>query len=73
MPAGGKYSVLNSVLGSYQTGRSTIAEVLLAQQDLVELQLGLVGAQARHAEAWANLQAVVGQPVEGQEAHDAGL
>ena len=56
-----------SVLGSYQTGRTAVASALLAQRDLLELQLELARSRARHALAWAELERVVGQQVEGTE------
>lgn len=55
-----------SVVGAYQTGRSTVAATLIAQRELLELQLGLVRAQAEHAIAWARLEQVVGREVESR-------
>lgn len=57
-------TTFQSVLGGYQSGRSTIAAALLAQRDLLELQLELARSRARHARAWAVLEAVVGRAVE---------
>jgi len=61
-----------SVVGSYQSGRSGVAALLLAQRDLLELQLSLVRARADHARAWAALEMVVGHAVtaRGPEDHD---
>lgn len=56
-------TTFQSVLGGYQTGRSTVAAALLAQRDLLELQLDLARSRARHARAWAVLEAVVGRSV----------
>ena len=56
-----------SVLGSYQTGRSTVAAVLLAQRELLELQLDLAQARANHARSWAWLEEVVGATVPMKE------
>lgn len=56
-----------SVQSSYQAGRSSVAEVLWAERDLLELQLGLFQAQTDYAVAWAELERVVGQPIEAQE------
>jgi hypothetical protein len=50
-------------LGSYQSGRSTVASALLVQKELLELQLELARSRAHHARAWAVLEAVVGHPV----------
>jgi len=57
-------TTFQSVLGGYQSGRSTVASALLAQKDLLELQLELARSRAHHARAWAVLEAVVGHPVE---------
>ena len=57
-------TTFQSVLGGYQSGRSTVASALLAQKDLLELQLVLARSRARHARAWAVLEAVVGRTVE---------
>ena len=56
-----------SVQASYQVGRSSLAEVLWAERDLLELQLGLFRAQSEYAVAWAELERIVGQPIEAQE------
>jgi outer membrane protein TolC len=60
-------TTFQSVLGGYQSGRSTIASALLAQRDLLELRLDLARSRARHARAWAVLEAVVGRTVEPTE------
>ncbi len=60
-------TVYGSVLGSYQTGDVSLAEVLLAQRDLLELQLGLFDGRVDHALAWARLEEVVGREVKAQE------
>jgi outer membrane protein TolC len=52
-----------SVTAAYAAGRSSIAAVLLAQRDLLEIRLEQVRAAARHAVAWAELEHAVGQPV----------
>ncbi len=56
-------TTFQSVLGGYQSGRSTVASALLAQRDLLELRLELARNRARHARAWAVLEAVVGREV----------
>jgi len=63
-------TTFQSVLGGYQTGRSTVASALLAQRDLLELQLELARNRARHARAWAVLEAVVGRTVQSAEGED---
>jgi outer membrane protein TolC len=63
-------TTFQSVLGGYQTGRSTVASALLAQRDLLELQLELARNRARHARAWAVLEAVVGRTVQSTEGED---
>jgi outer membrane protein TolC len=57
-------TTFQSVLGGYQSGRSTVAAALLSQRDLLELQLELARSRARHARAWAVLEAVVGRSVD---------
>lgn len=52
-----------SVLGGYRTGRSTVAETLLAQRDLLELQIDLAKAEADHETYYAKLEQVVGTHV----------
>lgn len=59
-------TVYGSVLGSYQTGESELAQVVLAQRDLLDLQLGLYDSQADHARAWARPEEVVGREVKGR-------
>jgi outer membrane protein TolC len=58
---------LGSVLGGYQSGQSTVSAVLLAQNELLELQLGLVRAHTEHGIAWAKLESIVGRPVRAKE------
>jgi outer membrane protein TolC len=60
-------TTFQSVLGGYQSGRSTVAAALLAQRDLLELQLDLARSRARHARAWAVLESVVGRSVVPEE------
>ncbi len=57
-------ATFEAVLGGYQTGGSTIAAVIIAQRDLIELQIEQVKALSDHAKAWALLEFVVGQEVE---------
>ena len=47
-----------------QTGSAPIAQLLLAVQDLLELQVRLIEARADHASAWARLEHIVGRPVQ---------
>lgn len=56
-------SAYDSVLGSYATGRGTVAQTLLAQRDLLDLRLEVEQARAAHAMAWARLESVVGRHV----------
>lgn len=51
-------TAFESVLGAYQSGRSTPAALLLAQRDLLELQLELARARAAHARGWAEIRRV---------------
>lgn len=52
-----------STLDGYRSGRSSLAEVLLAERDLLELALGLFDAHADYGTVWAELERVVGQPL----------
>jgi outer membrane protein TolC len=64
-------STYQAVLGSYQAGRSTVAAILLAQRDLLELQLDLAKARADHAQAWTSLEYIVGAELEASgESHE---
>ena len=56
-------TTFRSVLGGYRAGRSDVASALLAQRDLLELQLDLARSRARHAIAWAELEHVVGHEI----------
>jgi outer membrane protein TolC len=53
-------TTFQAVLGGYQTGRSTVAAVILAQRDLLELQIEYARARAEHARAWTALEYIVG-------------
>jgi cobalt-zinc-cadmium efflux system outer membrane protein len=59
-------TVYGSVLGGYQTGDASLAQVLLAQRDLLDLQLGLFEGRIDHALAWARLEEVVGREVKAR-------
>ena len=54
-----------SLLGSYTTGDGSVAQVLLAQRDLLELRVALAQSLALHARAWAGLEAQCG-PIQRQ-------
>jgi outer membrane protein TolC len=57
-------SAYSSVLGSYVTGRGTVAQALLAQRDLLDIRAELQRARADYSTAWARLEQVVGRAVE---------
>jgi len=61
-------AVEEAVRGSYESGRATLAQVLLGTTELLELREALVDARAAHARAWATLDAVVGRPVAPRDA-----
>ncbi len=56
-------TVFESVLGSYTTGRSDVASVLLAQQDLLELRIELIEARGQYAIQKAELENVAGHEI----------
>lgn len=60
----------SSTLDGYQSGRASLAEVLMAEKDLLELQLGLYEAHADYGTFWAELERVVGQPVPARAAEN---
>jgi outer membrane protein TolC len=61
-------TVLGSVLGQYQSGEGGgVASAILAQKELLELELALYRAQADHAVAWAHLEEVVGRALKARE------
>ncbi len=60
-------TVYESLLTSYAVGRATIANVIISQNDLLKLQLGVHQAQADHAIAWARLEETVGRQVRAKE------
>jgi outer membrane protein TolC len=61
-------TVYVSGLGAYQVGRSPLASVILAQRELIDIQLAFDRALADHALAWARLEEVVGRPVRSRRA-----
>ncbi|MGB5704026.1 MAG: TolC family protein [Polyangiales bacterium] len=60
----------SSTLDGYQSGRASLAEVLIAERDLLELALGLFQAHASYGVSWAELERVVGHPVVTQPDED---
>lgn len=59
-------TALASQLADYGSGRGELGAILLAQRDVWNLQLDLVRHYARHAVAWAELEAIVGRPTDGE-------
>lgn len=60
-------TVYGAVTGTFQTGASSLANVLIAERDLLTLRLGLVRARADHATAWAALEHIVGRALAPKE------
>lgn len=52
-----------AVIGTYQTGAAQLANALIAQKNVLELNNLLARARADHARAWARLEEIVGRPV----------
>ena len=52
-----------SVLDAYQSGRSTLASVLIAERELLELHLGYYHAQADYGIKVADTERVLGRPL----------
>lgn len=58
-------TALESTLGGYATGDASLSAILLAERELLELRVTLGSLHAAHAQAWAELEALVGRPVDG--------
>lgn len=56
-------TVYEAVVSAYNTADSTLASVLLAHRDLLELRTLLIAAHADEGRAWAQLEHVVGRAV----------
>ena len=59
-------TTFQAVLGGYQAGRTTVATVILAQRDLIDLQVEYAGARAEYAKSWAALEFVAGTQLEAK-------
>ncbi len=59
-------TTFQAVLGGYQAGRATVAAVILAQRDLIDLQVEYAGARADYAKSWAALEFVAGTQLEAK-------
>lgn len=64
-------ATFQSVRAAFETGRSTIAALLMAQDDVLDLEVELAEAQRKHATAWARLEAAVGSELTAQEVNHA--
>ena len=53
-------STYTALLGSWSAGEATVAQVLLAEQALLELRIDGDRARVAHARAWAALDALCG-------------
>ncbi len=60
-------ATFQAVKGGYQTGRSSVASLVLAHKDVLELKLAQLKVQAMHAKAWARLEFVVGRSIASRE------
>lgn len=56
-----------SVMSSYAVGRSSTAELLMAEKDLLELQRGLLELRAQLAIDLAELERALGRPLQARE------
>ena len=56
-------TVYESVVGTYVSGAGSIAALLLAEQDLLDLRVALKQTETAFAKGWAALSNVVGHPV----------
>ncbi len=64
-------STYTSVLGSYASGRGSVAQALLAQRDLLELRVEYEQVRARHARAWAQLEEVTARELDRKESKES--
>lgn len=60
-------TVYEAVVSAYNTADSTLANVLLAHRDLLELRTQLIAAQMDQETAWAHLEHVVGRTVPSED------
>jgi outer membrane protein TolC len=58
-------STCDALIGAYTVGRGTIAELIAAQRDLLELRIEHEKARADYARAWAKLEELTGQELQG--------
>lgn len=56
-------TAFEAVLNSYAAGRSSVADILLAERELIALQNQLFAAQASYGSHLADLESVVGRPL----------
>ncbi len=56
-------TVYVSVQGQFSAGRGSMAQVLWAQKDLLELNIELAKAYANYASGWTELESILGQPL----------
>lgn len=55
-----------SVRGAYEAGNASAIAALLARRDVIELQLGLLRAQAEAAAQWARLESITARRLDPQ-------
>ena len=60
-------AALESVISSYAVGRASIAEVLMAERELLEARHAIVEVQVDYAIDWVELERIVGRPVATKE------
>lgn len=59
-------SMLGSVSGAYEVGKTQIASLLIAQDELLNLRLRLVMVRAEHERQWAALERIVARPIDSE-------
>lgn len=52
-----------SALGEFESGRGQIADIVLAEMQLLDLEVAQIRLMAQHATLWAALEEVVGHPL----------
>lgn len=56
-------AAFDAVVGAYASGRAGVADILVAERELLQLELDLAQARVDHATAWASLERVAGRSV----------
>lgn len=56
-------AALGTMQGAFETGQMSVAGIILAYQDLLDIRLDWIEAMAEHQRLWTGLEATIGQPL----------